>query len=493
VRDRNATDNEETGMSAPVRIVTDVAVIGGGIAGLCAAVRAAEAGRRVLVFEKTDADRYVCSSRLTSGIFHSCMNDIRRDPDVIEAEIMETTGGHADPRLARMIGADAMRVVRWLQSVGIRFIKGPMDHHAFMLSPPTLTPSGRNWEGRGGDVLLRTLETALQKHAGAIRRGHRVEALSQEDRSVVGLRGVDARGAPFQVTAAAVVIADGGFQMNPDVTRGPITPEPSRILQRNGRTGMGDGLAMARAVGAAMSDLRGFYGHVQSKDALANDGLWPYPWLDFVAAGGMIVTADGRRFDDEGLGGVHMANSIAALPDPGGTVVIADQAIWDHPDHGRFFLLPPNPYLEEWGGTVHRADTIAALAARAGIDAAGLAASVALHNQAVRDGTTAHLQPPRSADRLRPLPIERAPYIAVPVVAGVTYTMGGIRIDDHARVLDTSGEPIAGLYAAGCCTGGLEGGASRGYVGGLIKSSITGLRAGEHIGLLAGQPIGQRT
>ena len=59
--------------------------------------------------------------------------------------------------------------------------------------------------------------------------------------------------------------------------------------------------------------------------------------------------------------------------------------------------------------------------------------------------------------------------------------MGGIAIDGDSRVLDTNDNPITGLYAAGCATGGLEGGEHVGYVGGLSKSSTTGFRAAEHI------------
>ena len=81
----------------------------------------------------------------------------------------------------------------------------------------------------------------------------------------------------------------------------------------------------------------------------------------------------------------------------------------------------------------------------------------------------------------------------MPIVAGITYTMGGIRIDPHSRVLDTEGRPIAGCYAAGSCTGGLEGGPRAGYTGGLMKAGITGLRAGEHAARQRGLPIDSRT
>ena len=77
--------------------------------------------------------------------------------------------------------------------------------------------------------------------------------------------------------------------------------------------------------------------------------------------------------------------------------------------------------------------------------------------------------------------IAKAPYYAVPLCAGITYTFGGIYTDADARVMSARGAPIEGLYAVGATTGGLEGGLGGGYVGGLIKGVTFGMRAAEHI------------
>ena len=74
-----------------------------------------------------------------------------------------------------------------------------------------------------------------------------------------------------------------------------------------------------------------------------------------------------------------------------------------------------------------------------------------------------------------------ASFALAPVCAGITYTMGGIAVDEHARALDDNGAPLPSLYAAGAAAGGLEGGPAVGYVGGLVKCGVTGLRAAEHI------------
>lgn len=457
----------------------DLVVVGGGIAGLVTAARAAQDGLRAIVLERSPDDRYVCNSRMTAGVFHCALTSITTPPEELRRKIDEATSGQADPEQADAVASDALRAVRWLQQQGLRFVRGSEPYHDFTLAPPTINPLNRGWEGRGGDVLLRTLEAALGRAGGAVQRGMRARSLLMREQRCVGVQGEDAQGRPFQIEADAVVIADGGFQTQPELLQAAITPAPGKVFQRNARTGMGDGLKMVREAGGAISDLRGFYGHILSADAFHNDRLWPHLWLDFVAAAGLLVDRAGRRFTDEGRGGVSMANAIAAQPDPLGTFAIADQAIWEQ--RGTFNMQAPNPRLEEFGGTAFHAATLSELAAKAGIDADALQATVSAYNDALQAGAAEGLQPPRSKHKFQPYPLVKPPFHAFPACAGVTYTMGGILIDGHSRVLDEQRRPIGGLYAAGAATGGLEGGPHTGYVGGLIKSSVAGLRAAESI------------
>ena len=79
------------------------------------------------------------------------------------------------------------------------------------------------------------------------------------------------------------------------------------------------------------------------------------------------------------------------------------------------------------------------------------------------------------------LGLATAPFRAIPVCAGITYTMGGIAIDRDCRAQHRDGGAIAGLYAAGSSTGGFEGGPNAAYIGGLSKAIVTGMRAAESI------------
>jgi fumarate reductase flavoprotein subunit len=205
--------------------------------------------------------------------------------------------------------------------------------------------------------------------------------------------------------------------------------------------------------------------------------LWPYPQIDAVATAAIVVDRDGRRLLDEGLGGISITNDLARLDDPLCATVVCDAAIWE--TAGRAAQIPPDPQLELGGGTLHRAETIEDLARAAGLDAVALSDTVAAYNAAVRDGGLAALSPTRSTKSGTPRPIETPPFFAIPICAGITNTMGGIAIDGHGRVRRRDDGTIDGLYAAGGCTGGLEGGGALGYVGGLIKACVFGLRAAE--------------
>jgi fumarate reductase flavoprotein subunit len=329
--------------------------------------------------------------------------------------------------------------------------------------------------------MLRQLNAKLESLGGAIHRGVRVRELIMTDGRCTGVI-ADTIDGTQRIEARAVVIADGGFQANPELLKRFISKHPERMLQRNAKTGRGDGLLMAEAAGAALTDMECFYGHVQARGAMDDPEMWPYPTMDFPVAAGIAVDQYGRRFTDEGLAGVSVANAMARLDDPLGCVAIFDQAIWEA--SGKTYVMSANPFLETIGALFHRADTLDALAAKINLPAATLSETVARYNAAVESNTLGQLDPPRSADIGHPWgakaqPIRTAPFFAVPLCAGITYTMGGVKIDDQARIQHKNGGPMPGLYAGGATIGGLEGGPLTGYTGGLAKALTWGKLAGE--------------
>ncbi|MET0567517.1 MAG: FAD-dependent oxidoreductase [Hyphomicrobiaceae bacterium] len=457
----------------------DVIVVGGGIAGLVTAVRAAELGLSVTLLEKGREERYLCNARMSGGVFHLAFHDPKTFPDELLAAVNAASGGYADPVLTKVVAQRAGNLVEWLRGQGARFIRaGNVAWQNYILAPPRLLRAGIDWMGRGPDVLLRQLSAALQQRGGKIRLGARGHALVMDNGRCTGIE-ADVDGQSVRFSARAVVLADGGFQSNLDMVRQHISPEPGKLKQRGGATGTGDGMRMAQDAGAALTTLDRFYGHLLCRDAMHSDKVWPYPELDGVATASILVDTHGRRFADEGMGGVWLANTIARQPDPLCATIVFDAKIWEGP--GRSARIPANPSLANAGGTIHTAPTLDALAAMAGLHAEILQTTVAAYNEAVRMERTDTLSPPRSTNRFKPWPIEAPPFYAIPVCAGITYTMGGIRIDADARVLRPDGSAIDGLYAAGSTTGGLEGGARAAYLGGLTKAGVQGLCAAEHI------------
>jgi fumarate reductase flavoprotein subunit len=456
----------------------DLVCIGGGIAGLSASVRAAELGLRVVLLEQGAAPQYVCNSRMSGGVFHVSYMDITAPPAELEAGIRDATHGMTEPDLVNAMAQNAGRAFSWLQSKGAKFIK--QSGWRTVLTPPRPFAAGDAWVGRGADMLLRRLAAELVERGGEMRLGTRAEALQPVD----GGFQVKARvgGSDHILFARVVVIADGGFQSNPEMFRAHIGPAPDQVVQRGAATGHGDGFRMARAIGAAAAEMRGFYGHILSIDALTNEKLRPYPTLDELAASAVVVDESGDRIFDEGQGGIVMANRLAAADNPASATIIADESIVAQVGKGGPYL--PNSYISDVGGKVHRANTLQALADLAKINGERLTGTVIAYNSAVRAGHLSALTPPRSKrgvwrQEVTPLQISKPPFVAIPIRPGITHTMGGLAVDGFGRVRRDGGGYVEGLYAVGSSLGGLEGGPQVGYVGGLMKGLVFGLLAAE--------------
>jgi fumarate reductase flavoprotein subunit len=458
----------------------DVVIVGGGLAGMMAANRAAQLELSAVVLEQGTAEKYLCNTRYTGGTFHICLREIMLDEEMLRQKIVESTAGFVKPELAKLMAREGRRVVRWLQDEGVCFMRASAaEYHKWVLAPPGRSQPGLDWEGQGGDVLLRTLESRLVSRKGDIVRGARAKALLMDNGRCVGVT-AERNGIDTAYGALAVVIADGGFQANAELVARYICKRPERLQERNAGTGRGDGLTMALAVGAAVMGMNRFYGHVLSIDALTNDHLWPYPYLDSLVTAGIVVDAAAQRFVDEGKGGVYVANAVAQLDDPLGGFLVFDHAIWENA--GRNGLIPANPHLMKEGATMYQAANIAALAEAARVPAGPLTQTVAQYNDAMaRSEVQTALTPPRQTTRHQACALVEAPFYAVPMCAGITHTMGGLCVNEHAQVLRDDGSAIPGLYAAGATAGGLEGGPEIGYVGGLAKGGVTGLISAEHI------------
>jgi len=457
----------------------DVVVVGGGLGGLTTAARASQLGLKVAVLERGSDERYVCNSRYSGGVMHISMHNVKDPAESLVKVIDQATLGYADKALAHALAHNGARAVDWLQQEGAKYIRvGQIVWQQFVLAPPRPITPGLDWKGRGPDVTLRLLEANIVKRGGVVFRGTAATGLMEANGRCTGVE-AESQGSKAQFGARAVVLADGGFQANLDLIGKHITPQAAKVKQRGAATGIGDGIRMAKALGGEITALEGFYGHMLSRDSFTNDNVWPYPQLDELGTVGVVVDGNGERFTDEGLGGVYVANKIAGLSDPMSTWAVFDEAIWEGP--GRTARIPANPNLVKAGGTVHKAPTLAALAQIMGVPPERLELTIGNYNRALGAGQLSDLKPQRSTTRIAAEPVAKAPFYAVPLCAGITYTFGGVAIDPDARVRRAGGGMVEGLYAVGATSGGLEGGPQIGYVGGLIKAASFGLLAAEHI------------
>lgn len=336
------------------------------------------------------------------------------------------------------------------------------------------------WRDLGAHRALVELQRQFVAHGGTLCAGATANELlvgagGELAGVVISQRAGSRPAEAARLDSGRVVFADGGFQANPDLLRRFIGPSADLAKLRGAPASTGDAIRLAEPFGAKLVHMEFFYGHCLHRDALTNDRLWPMPMIDLAVERGVVVDGRGRRVADEGLGGVATANAIARLDDPRGTWAILDQGAWESLARSRIPRQPHIHDLENRGGRVHAGASLEKLAAAAGIEAEA-AATIRDLNEAFGSGQ--RLEVPRTGS-FRPLVV--APFRAIPLVPGITFTMGGLAIDGAARVLGGDDAPIPGLYAAGGSTGGLQGGPRGGYVAGLSSALVMGIVAGESV------------
>ena len=455
----------------------DAVIVGAGFAGLSAGNVAAAQGLKVAVLE-AQRRPWLNNSRIATGVLHFAFAHPKSDAAALAERLTAVTEGAARPDLVDHASRTAAATVDWLAMQGaelrdIDYGKGPLP----VLQPQRRFQQGLDWQSRGCARLLDRLTERFTASGGVIVDGAEARDLVRKGDGVGGV--IARRGAEeMRFEAESVVIADGGFQASRRLVQRFIAPAVDKIKLRATPSGHGRGIELAEAAGAKLVLTDCFYGHLQSPQAFTNDDLWPYPNLDSLATSGIVVDRSGRRIADEDWGAIWLSNVIARRANPLDCYAVFDTAAWEGEATRDF--VPPNPLLPDFGGVIRSAPDVPALARACGIDA-GLAQTVADYNAAVRQGRSVELGVPRGARRYPPLTIERAPFYAVPLCAGITTTMGGVLVNSQGNALRHDGSGIEGLYVAGSSTGGYEGGPHAGYLGGLMKAFITGYATGQAI------------
>jgi tricarballylate dehydrogenase len=436
----------------------NVIVVGSGIAGLSAALSAAESGAHVTIVERASEGEHGGNTRYTEAYLRMKSMDEVAD-DFID-HFMANAGGYTDPSieqemvreyddwspLARsqstvdpeMLGAfadNAGPTLRWLESAGLRFDFLPT---AFITTTTTrLLPVG------GGLAMVETLTAACKAKGVTFRFETTARSLLMRDCAVIGIA---TSSGPIE--GDAVILACGGFEGNPEMLARYIGAKAINLrpVARGGHYNKGEGIRMALDIGAAPNGDFGSY-HAEPIDprsGLAEPAIFTFPY-------GILVNKAGARFTDEAPGTVdaHYENVTRRIfEQPGGIAwLITDARLDDVPNWQKGSRTDQAPVT---------ANSIAALAEALGLPADALAATVDGYNAACTEGAfkplekdglaTQGLSPPKS-NWARP--IDRAPFRAWPVISANVFTFGGLKVDRNARVIDQDGRAIDGLYAAG--------------------------------------------
>ena len=484
---RNVPDHASTAAVVPQRYF-DVVVAGCGVAGLSAAVAAAQAGAKVAVVERATREERGGQSRYTEAYLR--MKSLTEVTDDFETHLAENGSGAIDPELVEeaahsqrgalaralsmadpdvieRLSVSAGETIEWLQGMGVRFDFLPTQF--LTSSQPRLLPVG------GGAALVEAL--AARAEALGVTFFYETTALSlQQDEAgeVVGLK-VRTRDAGTLTLGGQVVLACGGFEGSAEMMTRYVGPRSVylRPVCKGGYYNRGEGITMALAVGAAgCGDFGSYHAEpVDPRSGVAEPSIFIFPY-------GILVNLDGRRFTDEAPGTVeawYERVTRRIFEQREGTAwVVLDARHMRIPNYRLGIRTDKPPVV---------ADSIAQLAQSIGVPIETLEATVAEYNAACSgadwkplalDGVrTQGLVPPKSNWAT---PIAEGPYHAYPIISANVFTFGGLKIDIHGRVLDADGEPIPGLFAAGE-TAGLY---YRNYTGAtsVLKGMVFGRLAG---------------
>jgi fumarate reductase flavoprotein subunit len=435
----------------------DVAVVGGGLAGLVAANRCAQLGLRTVLLEKGAGPDGDSSSRISTGLFHLAWHPLDAPAGELEAALIAATDGDIEPGIAGALAASASATLQWLVSEGVTFAPNGDDPAFRWQVTPHGANVGRRIDGdRGTYRMVRVLYRNLAARGAAVHHASRVTALAPSE---AGWR-LTVDGPAGGVEARNVVLCDGGFQASAEMLTRYIGPQASGVVLRAAVTGTGDALRMGLAAGAAAAGLGRFYGHILSRDALHRD-LWPYPVLDALCDQGLVIDRWGRPLAAGFADGIHLANILARTEDPRGWSVVVTDDQGGRPGPAAAAGARALDHLERLGGPVCRAGDARRLAAGLGLPAGRLVEAVKQ-----RLGRAA------AASAL----------IGVPIVPGITVTMGGLAVRPDGAVRAGDGSVLTGLYACGSACGGIQGGPRGGYLGGLAVAAVTAWNTAAAIG-----------
>jgi tricarballylate dehydrogenase len=449
----------------------DVVVVGGGHAGLCAAITAAEGGREVWLLERAPAAMRGGNTRHTRNLRAMHEQEIagltgRYSAEEYWQDLLRVTDGNTNETLAQLTIRESESLLDWLQAHGVYFqpsLSGTLSlgrTNAFFLG--------------GGCALTNALYLAADQASVKVAYDCHVTGVQMSANTCEAVL-IEYHGEQHRLAANTFIMACGGFQANADWMRQAWGEAADNFLIRGTPYNEGHMLQALMQQGVATT------GDPTQCHAVAIDARAPkydggiVSRLDCVPFS-IVVNKHGKRFYDEGEDFwpkryAIWGRLIAAQPEQIGYAVI-DSKVTEN------FMPSVFPAIE--------ADSLDALAELVEIPGDALQNTVAAYNEAVEPGDydpnvldtccTNGLAPDKTHWAL---PIDNPPFYAYPLRPGITFTYLGLVVDERARVQMADGEACTNLYAAGeIMAGNILG---QGYCAG------TGMTIGGVFGRIAGE------
>ncbi|HWQ50838.1 MAG TPA: FAD-dependent oxidoreductase, partial [Terriglobales bacterium] len=400
---------------------TDVVIIGAGGAGLAAAVSAGENGARVIVIEKMPdvggAMSLSSGLMLVAGTEQQKAAGITGDSQQVYIDdIYARSGGKGDLGLITTLCTSANGAMTWLGQNGLVWsdeVQTKPDC-SFPRTHLPIKPEGAT--GALGDVYVKALQKSATENYGAqiLLNTKGVELMQDEAGRVVGVVAENAAdGIRYEISAASVVMATGGFAGNPDMARSydKMIPDNADYYAHPGATG--DGIVMGQAVGAEL------IGMEYIKSILSRTGATRE------IKNAIFVNAEGNRFFDEDGKAEDLNAAIYAQANSNCYMIYDSRTVGEVTESIQKMLD---------NGTLFVGETLEELAGKIGVDGTNLVKTVETYNP-VAKGETADAFGRTTLGNT----IEVGPFYAAERHVQVHYTMGGLKINSTAQVIGADG------------------------------------------------------
>lgn len=425
----------------------DVVVIGAGGAGLIAAIEAKNNGaQNVIVLEKM---AFAGGNTLISGGEYAAPNNwvqvkkgLKDSNDTFYNDILKGGDNEGNPKLVRVLADNALNGAEWLKDyINMTFEDRQMFFGGHSVER-SLVPLGAT----GVEMISKLLAKAEELNIPVLYETPAVELIVDKGR-VTGVKALSEDKEYTFLAKDGVILASGGFGSNLEMRVKYNKDVDENILSTNTVGITGDGITMAEKIGAQLEDMP-FIQTYPTCDPIS--GALLYFGDVRLIGGSILINQEGKRFVEE----LERRDVISmAIKNQTGNAAyqFCDEAqvklsgVAEHHADEMNYLFN-NKLLV-------KADTIKEAADFFGIDAAELEKTVEKYNQYAKDGKDLEFN---KRGKLTPFEA-KGPFYIMKAVPAVHHTMGGVKIDENARVINTKGEIIKGLYGAGEVTGDIHG------------------------------------